>query len=739
MQRLLQAVPVTTAPSTDAAAGAGEPPAAPVVPPDVTSILAPLNFATHFARGDLRNQRVMRLREIIVRLEGELPPAAFAELLDDLLHWLRSTRSIPTQRPGEDARDARLRMFLDAMDMLPAQVDALREGVAAVFRRARAVTLFTDVGVPSRQGFVSEVVERLSRSVLPDPPVDDDLGALLTRLFPSEAAVEWFERLTPELGARLFALIAVPAGKELEPLRRDMAEASMLLAMRVSHHGLANDVRARAPRVPLAESPFFTLPQVVRTLATGTTTPGGPAPEAVCRERIGACRRVVKDVERSLEHTGVSVDLVYRLELIRRQLDRLYALLALLAPSSGTPVAAAGMRMTLTVLRGSFRDRSVADLLKNSTRLLARRVVDAAAHSGEHYATRTPKEFHALIDSAAGGGLVTAFTALIKTLLGWAGMAPFWEGFLYSVNYAGSFITMQLVGFTLASKQPSVTAAHLARALGDTQDIENQLSSLAEEVARVVRSQLAATVGNLGAVVPVAMIVDGALQLGFGRGLLDDAYANKLIGSLHPFRTAVVPGAMVTGVALWLSSLSAGALENWYVYRGLPRALASHRRLRAVLGKDRARRVADWLSRNIAGFGGNVALGAQMGLVPTFAVFLGLPVQLPHVAVATGQLAFAGMARGAEGVAQADFVWACVGVLLVGTMNFGVSFTLALWVALRAREVGLSATFKLTRAVLVLLWRRPADFFRAPPEPPEGPTPPDGAALPPNPDPAPPQ
>lgn len=678
-------------------------------------LLEPRNFATRFARGDLHQKDVQALHAILSRLDAELQPLAFAEWLDDLAHWLRSPRPLPEQRPGEAAHGARLRTLLEAMEHLPEQLARLRGGVAALFSRARAVTLFTDIGVPSRQAFFSEVVDRLSRSVLPDPPLEDDLGEVLARLFQSAGAVEWFEALSPEEGAQLFALLAVPGGADLAPLQRDMAEAALLLAVRVSHEGLANDVRSRSKGQALTASPFFALPDAVRQ-AVGLEAQGrrGGAAGDASREVLAACRKLSKEVEAGLEHTGVSVDLVYRLDLIRRQLDRLYALLGLLAPPGGSPTQGAGLRLLLSLVRGARRDRSVADLFRSSTRLLARRVVEAAAHSGEHYATRTAKELHDLYGSAAGGGLITAFTALIKFLFTWAGMAPFWEGFFFSVNYAASFISMQLLGFTLASKQPSMTAAHLARAIDARQG--ESLEPLAQEVARVVRSQLAATIGNLGVVIPTAIGIDLLLRALAGRGLLEFDYATSVVASHHPFTTALVPGAMATGVALWVSSVAAGTLENWAVYRRLPEAVASQRWLRALLGAERARKLPEKLLRSIGGLGGNLALALQMGLVPPIAAFFGLPLQLHHVSVATGQLAYAGAAWGPEAVLSGDFAWACFGILLVGTMNFGVSFALALWVALRARETGSTSVFALARAVGRLFLTSPADFFRAPPE-----------------------
>jgi len=703
-------------PSTPGAPGPRRPDAA-------TSLLTPENFATRFAGGNLRDKRVMKLQSLLAALKPEMPAAAFAEWLEDLAHWLHHRGAVPGMKPGEAAATARVRMLTEALEYLPDQHAWLRRGVARLFAESRGVMLFTDVGLPSRQGFVAEFFDRLSRALLPEAPVEDDLGQMVPRLFPSERAVRWFERLPEEVLAQLVHLLSVPSGAELEPLKLDMRDAALILANRISHHGLANDVRSRSPRATLVSSPFYRLPQVVQALvAAQGVKPGEAKPEAKpgvspaeqAREAIAACRKVVREVHAGLEHTGVSVDLVYRLDLIRRQLDRLYSLVGLLAPHGGKAVEGAGLKLLTSLVRGGLRDRSLTELFRSSTRLLSRRVVEAAAHSGEHYVTRTKKEFSELLDSAGGGGLITAFTALFKFVFAWAGMAPFWEGFFFSLNYAGSFVAMQLMGFSLASKQPAMTAATLARSLKESQSGGVQMEPLAKEVARTVRSQLAATLGNLGIVVPTAVIVDLVIRLFTGQHLLNAAYAAKVVAAHHPLKTGVVLGAMVTGVALWLSSVVAGTVENWAVYRHLPQALARWRLIRAMAGPKRAQRFSDWVMEHLSGFGGNIALGVQMGLIPTFAEFFGIPLTLPHVAVATGQLAFAGAALGPPGVMHADFAWAAVGIFLVGTMNFGVSFVLALWVALRAREVGTLGLLDLWRAVWKLLKSRPADFFRPP-------------------------
>jgi site-specific recombinase len=71
------------------------------------------------------------------------------------------------------------------------------------------------------------------------------------------------------------------------------------------------------------------------------------------------------------------------------------------------------------------------------------------------------------VHSAAGGRLLAAFTAAIKFLLAKLTLAPFFASLLAALNYVGSFMLIQLLGFTLATQQPAVTAAALASAIGE--------------------------------------------------------------------------------------------------------------------------------------------------------------------------------------------------------------------------------------------------------------------------------
>jgi site-specific recombinase len=316
--------------------------------------------------------------------------------------------------------------------------------------------------------------------------------------------------------------------------------------------------------------------------------------------------------------------------------------------------------------------------------------------------------------------LLTAFTAAIKLLLVKLTLAPFFAGLFAALNYAGSFVLMQLLGYPLATKQPSLPAATLAGAIGEGS--HERLERLVELIPRITRSQLAAALGNLSCVLPAAVGLALAWQFVMGHPLLPPEKAQAVVQSLHPWHGATLLWAAFTGVLLWASSLAAGWLENFLVYRRIPEALAHHRGLRGLLGETRAHRLAAAVLRHSAGVGGSVMLGVLLVVAPGMGGFFGLPLDVRHVTLSFGSLAIAGCALGPEAVAHPEFLAALLGILGIGALNFGVSFALALAIALRARDASLSDGLLLVRMLMSRFLRQPRSFL-LPPRGPDAPEP----------------
>jgi len=674
-------------------------------------------FCVRYAPRSPGHASVRDLCRLLYAVPSEELEARFA-WVERLVDWLREPAPaqglVQADEPELPAATSRLALLIRVLEEETALRQAVARLVGHIASEARGLKLFAQVGLPGRQGFFSELTDRVLRHLLPAPPDPERLSELLLRLFPGTPEVAWLESLPMASLARLMALVSEPQHPLPAPaglMRSTLVDALTLLSTQTAALGLAEDVRDRSPEVPFRASPFLRLR---RTCDSVLARDAAPDTLKELNASLAECHQVVEIVTSHLEQAGVSVDLVYRLERIRRGLDRMEAIARVLGAARGEERCREGLTLLAELLRHSYSDRSVRELTRTNLRLLARKVIERTGHSGEHSITSTRAEFHALLHSAAGGGLLTVFTAAITLLLAQLTLAPFFAGLFAALNYAGSFVVMQLLGFTLATQQPSMTAATLADGIGEGS--RERLERLVELIPRITRSQLAAALGNLSCVLPAAVGLGLGWQLVMGQQLLTPERAQAVVESLHPWRSATLLWAAFTGVLLWLSSLSAGWLENFLVYRRIPEALAHHAGLRRLLGEARAHRLAEAVLHHSAGVGGSVMLGVLLAVTPGVGHFFGLPLDVRHVTLSFGSLAFAGCVLGPEAVAQPGFLAALLGVLGIGALNFGISFALALAVALRARDASLGDGLLLIRPLAARFLRQPRSFLLPPPD-----------------------
>ncbi len=101
----------------------------------------------------------------------------------------------------------------------------------------------------------------------------------------------------------------------------------------------------------------------------------------------------------------------------------------------------------------------------------------------------------------------------------------------------------------------------------------------------------------------------------------------------------------------------------------------------------------------------------MLGVIPVVALFFGLPIEVRHVTLSTGQLAAAVGAEGFGIMASAPFWWCVAGIALTGVLNVTVSFFMAFRVALRSRGIRLVDRSRIYRAIRARLWHRPLSFL----------------------------
>lgn len=621
---------------------------------------------------------------------------------EDLLAWVR--RDVPATR---------LKLLLQLLERQPDARKRVAQTLRSIVRDTQALDLFADTGLPRGVAFMHELLVRLVSGVLPDPPDTRDLADIFDRLFPRESVADWLEQLDAELAGRIIALFhheEMPEESGWGALRIDLEDAMVQLADRICVVGSHRDVRARLSKVAFRELPFQKLTPAVEALLTrrqeGTPLGELAAELNVVRGVADACDRAVDEVTARLEKTGVSTALVYDIERLRAQVQRLELLLE--AWSAPTMDAQRTLSIIADLVRQNHAGRSVRELCRQNLRLLTRRIVERNAETGEHYVARNGKEYMGMLRSAAGGGALTGLTTFAKLMLGKLALAGFFQGAFAGLNYAISFVLIQLCGFTLATKQPATTAPALARRMDELRTASQQ-ETLVDEVVFLIRSQIAAVFGNLALVIPVMFVLDLVWKGLCGEHLVNEHKAEVILATMSPWSACWIFAAF-TGVLLWLSSLFAAWMDNWFVLHQLGPALAHHRGSHRWFGPTRTRRMAVWLERNIAGLAGNISLGLMLGIIPVVAVFFGLPLDVRHVTLSTGQVTAAFAALGGEHFWTLTTLWIVIGILGTGLLNLLVSFTLALWVAIRARNVRGPELQLFYRALVRRLLQSPLSF-----------------------------
>ncbi len=614
-------------------------------------------------------------------------------------------------------RVARVHFLLQFLDRHPDQKSQLAKTLRSVLRDTHGLRLFGITGLPQEYGFWGEAARRLAAKVLPEPPAYADLAQVFVAMFPEGRDAQLPLALPRETHVRLrelFRYEEAPDEACWVVVHRDIDDAVVWLATQVAAIGVSDAIRRRAGSGALRSSPFVALGAVADAyLAVADVDAGEPA-AAAARQGIAngieACRQALDDVMAHLEDHGVSVGLVYQVELARRQLARIEQLIAL-SPGKRVVIGELG-RFVAELIRDMHAQRSLRALFRSNLDLLTRKIAERTGKTGDHYITRDRIEYSEMLRSAGRGGALTGVTVFAKFALVGHGLAPFFEGLVASLNYALSFCVIQFVQGTLATKQPAMTAAAMAAKLKEARH-RRRLREFVVEVANLTRSQVAAIAGNLVMVIPVALLVEFAWTRAGGAPLPNPAKAQATIASLSLLGATPIYAAF-TGVLLWLSAVLSGWIENWTTYRRLPEALAHQPRLVYAFGADRMQRAGGWLARNIAGLGGNISLGFLLGMTPVIAGFFGLPLDVRHVTLATGSLALAVAASGHGVFATSGFWLACAGIGAIGVLNLTVSFALALWVAIRATRADRLSRRRVFRAVVARLLAAPRDFLLPP-------------------------
>lgn len=597
-----------------------------------------------------------------------------------VMKWIRLPVKTQNQTGTAEhihSRDVRFKFLMQYLERNTPEAKNLADTLKEMIVPGGTVGLYCLTGISGNLGFLNELSNRIIQKILPDSYTEKDFSTIFKVLFIEEEDAHWLEHSAETIIPSFMEFLARHE-INFATLASDLHEARVILGAQVATLGTAPDIRRRVKGQRLIDSSFLRLNAVINRES-------GDSGQNILVE-INQSRTDLMTVRKKLEDTGVSVDLIFRIEKISAILERIEMLIDLEFRNKIENRSQFLGQMIGRLIRDEIKSLGVKTYIRENLHFLTRKIVERAGDRGQHYIATTSSEKKDLFKAAAWAGVLTAFTALIKYMIGVASFPLFFEGFFFFINYAAGFLMMQQWHLALSSKQPAYTASSLAKKLEEFK-ITKKLDNVSSEIKKIMYSQGLTTVGNLLLVIPIVVLLDSLWNYSVGHHFMSQEEALKTISKHNIFTSLTIPFAILTGIFLWLSSVIAGWIENWIVFREIPEALRSNRVLKNIFG-DQIETIASHFAVTVGGIAGNLAIAAFLGFPIILGKFIAIPLDIRHVTLAAGTISFALNALEWD----LQLYWPVIlnmflSIIVIGFFNFSVSFYLALRMAALAQDV----------------------------------------------------
>ncbi|HEY9546338.1 MAG TPA: RNA methyltransferase, partial [Solimonas sp.] len=546
-------------------------------------------------------------------LDAALKRVAAADAGQRLAALIALVATLRPPRPQQaEIAQAQLQRLTERVREDPAVRASLRDALVWLLGSKQPLRLFTESGVLAQESFISGLWRRLGERVLPEEWREDELRDCLARLFHRDTDHLWVSAIDDEIWVALLDALdfsasgaAATTTKEQPAMSLQILDALQVVSYRIAAIGLEPEFVRSYPAIERYESPFLMQNVEVHAFIADRRSAATEKRDPAIDDKhllmlLDQCKTIIDKVRKQAAQTGASVSLTVLLVRIEQKISRLRVLLRLLEARPTHERNGVRVQFLKTLVRAENRRHSIRELWSQTADLLSSRVIQNASKSGEQYITTTRSEYFGLMNSALGAGFVVVAAAFIKLALHGEARAPFGEAFVYSVNYAAAFVVMYIFHFSLATKQPAVTAHRFARSIEEA-GASKRVEALAEIVVRTFRSQFVALVGNLLIVVPVALLIADLMFAQTGHYYVGEAKARHLLEDANPFSPRVWAWAAITGVWLFLTGLISGFYDNKAAYDRIPQRLRQLRWLRAVIGERGVKRLAEYIDQNLGG------------------------------------------------------------------------------------------------------------------------------------------
>lgn len=579
--------------------------------------------------------------------------------------------------------------------------------------------ILADSGIIKDVSFFYELKQRLVAKFIPDQPDFSSLDYLLTQIFYVDSDSSWINTIPKDEFIELIHILFDEDELEVEDadLERQIVFSCQVLMNRITGVATEQEVNKMVPEYADYENPFLALQTELMGFLKRLSDEKEPIDEEDIDYRqvnilFNQCDDFIDKAYKNTMRFGISIRINQYLLRMQQQLARVKLLLQMLMENKSKISAEKRIDLALLLVGINYSKNNIRELFSKSTQRVAFEITQHKAKTGEHYITKDKLEYKKMLHASLGGGAVVGVMCITKLLLSKLSVSPFGTAFLYSLNYAIGFIIIYLLGYTLATKQPAMTASSFVKALENGEkNMPKSKRYLAFSVlfARLFRSQFIAFVGNVAMAFPIALLGVWLIDILMDYNIAADK-GEKLLKNINPLTSLAVLHAAIAGIWLFLSGVIAGNVSNRIKYNRISFRIQEHPMLKVLIGRKRAVKIAQFHQDKYPGIMSNLMFGVFMGSTASLGYILGLNLDVRHITFASGNFAL-----GLHGVDWSTttnmVVWGIIGIGIIGFLNFIVSFTLSIIVALRSTGVSVFELRYIIYAVFSYFLKKPLHFF----------------------------
>jgi len=619
----------------------------------------------------------------------------------------------PSVASNSDEGNARFEVLVGLLESDSHLAQRMSAIVNEVLTNSDSKKLFTEVGIASTKSFWADLFAKLNRKFLPEYYPDGDSRLLLRSAFDHRGDYHWLSSIHEYNWLRFFSALQLSSSARFgckSPAVNQLLDSMLVLSQRIAAIAYEPEIDSKLPDLENESSPFV---EIVRSCIRFVRAFRAGDDDYTLAARAQELERIIMDCQMRIVHIyeskdayGVDMHFIYLIKRLEQQVARFMLLFNVLKPNLDTELHASLYRLLVSLVKAEKEQGSIRKHIHSNLRLMLYKIAVNTSKVGEHYSVASAREYVVMLRAALGGGLIVGLLACLKLGIYYLPLSPFGTALGYSLNYALGFVAIYMLHFTLATKQPAMTASTIAKTLANGESKRVITPDTLLLIRQIARSQFVSLVGNVAASLPFAWLIVYFFTKISGVHMVSAAKSVALMGDVSPWTSLSLLYAAIAGFYLMLSGLVAGYYDNLILHNDLYHRLKVHKGLLKLLGDKKVECLASYLQRNTGNIAGNVALGFLLGATSTVGVFLGLPLDIRHVTFAAANFGMA-LAGYPGDVPSLLLLQVGVGVFLIGLANVLVSFGLSIAIALYSHGANPSEYVRLIGVII-------KDFARAP-------------------------